>query len=133
MTLVYCDLFVLWVCGLLTCCSFLHLWFTTTLGAELALLAFPADVTRDLPEATRRDFDTWLNVMCGLGKLSRRLVHILQCPGCLSVHVSFWVGVFCGFVGWAYGVLDSWNIPAFTLTCVGTWPWLVHRLRRERV
>lgn len=128
---------VAWLAGLLACCSVLHIWFTTTIGVEIAILfrdVLKVEWLKDakLETMNRQDFTVCL-IGCELrGQLSRRLVHILGCPGCLSVHVSFWLACLDAvllrrYVGYEPAVQDH---AIYVLVCLLTWPWLACHLTR---
>jgi len=128
---------VAWLVGLLACCSCLHIWFTTTIGVEIAILfrdVFKVVWLKDvkLENMSRQEFMVCL-IGCEVrGNLSRRFVHILGCPGCLSIHVSFWLAcldviILRRYVGYEPAAQDH---VIYVLVCLLTWPWLVCRLTK---
>jgi hypothetical protein len=125
---------LIWVAGLLSVASGLYLWFSTSIGAEFAILlrdlGFFKQGTEDALEVmTRRDFSVWLILLESRQKLPRRLVHILQCPGCLSVHLSLLVSLLgCLCAARYVPSLQFLDLAIFSLVCILTWPWLVCRM-----
>lgn len=97
-------------------------WFTTNLPVHvvqlLKLTGFKKNDTKfwasDTPIAfwTKADLDAWkmTNVPAWLDELS-------SCPGCLSMHISFWVATACTIAG---GIP---NILFFCLAWFG-WPYI---------
>lgn len=134
----FLPLFLLWLAGLLTTCTILHLWFTTSLPIELVILLNSVGLLKEqvlhringqpLTEMLRHEFDTWLVLLETKHLVNRRLSHIMQCRGCLSVHaawltmttlmlltgVTFELGWRANLCCWLLG-------PA-------TWPWLACKL-----
>lgn len=128
---------VAWLIGLLACCSVLHIWFTTTIGVEIAILF--RDVLKvewlkgtKLESMSRQDFMVCLTGCEVRGLVSRRLVHILGCPGCLSVHVSFLLACLDAWLVRRYAGYEPvvQDHVIYVLVCFLTWPWLACRLTR---
>lgn len=129
---------LIWVAGLLSVASGLYLWFSTSFGVELAILlragCKPKPGDEELETMTRREFSTWLILLESQQRLPRRLVHILLCPGCLSVHLSLTIGALCGLIAAHYvPTLQMLDVLVLLLTCTVTWPWLVCRLTASSI
>lgn len=133
----FLPLILFWLAGLLTTCTVLHLWFTTTLPIELVLVLRAVGLLKrqvalssaqPMSDMLRYEFDNWLILLETQKLISRRLAHILQCPGCFAVHAAFWIGVVIlaltgatAGMGWRAHVVCELLGPA-------TWPWLVCKM-----
>lgn len=132
----FTPVILFWLVGLLTTCTALHLWFTTSLPIEIAILLHKigllkkqvAAVSHPLPDLLRHEFDTWLILLDSKKLVGRRLAHILQCRGCFSVHAAILISASLLLLSGG-AELHSWRaLLCGFLVGPASWPWLACRL-----
>ncbi len=120
----------LWVGCLLALTSFLFLWFDTSLP-KIVLVTIRRSGWRSTHQDfwppknfhTDKEWRTWLNVMAVEAKLPAWLVDLLGCPGCLSVHAAFWLGLLTLFL-----LPCTRHCLVWVIVCTATLPWLSNYL-----
>jgi hypothetical protein len=118
------QLYTYYLLGMLTTSTVMFLWFSTDLKlhvfqilAKVGLFNMPDDVF------STDDLDTVLLIRHPLtGEL-------LSCPGCFSVHVSFWVAICMSLLA---GIFRVDSIP-FLVACTTTWPVLANLITTKLI
>lgn len=139
MSMYLATLLLAWGAGLLTVCTVLFLHFETTLFLELLLTlkrlgwrkSHPMWQDAGLEYLTPGQTQVWLVMAETRGWLGRGLSHILTCPGCLSVHASFWTAALLLLLLPPDTLITTKACLAFLLSGPATWPWLANRLMRK--
>lgn len=133
------TLLTIWSAGLLTVCTVLFLHFETTLFLELLLTLKRIGWRKGHPMwndpvmeyMTPSQIQMWIIMAETRRWVGRGLSHILTCPGCLSVHVSFWTAALSLLLMPADTLSSTKACLTFLLVCTLTWPWLANRLLRK--
>lgn len=66
--------------------------------------------TLDLNDFASEDFNGWMEA-----RSPGWLAELLSCPGCLSMHLSFWIAIIAQLVTWQFN-------PILFLACWWAWP-----------
>ena len=122
------DQIVIWAVGALSVVSVLMWWFNTGLPTHLfevlrflgwkrkkagfwthTMTLVGKERAIDLKDFSPRDFDEWASE-----RIHPKIIELMNCPGCFSFHVSFWVAA-------TAQCLTGFD-PLFFISCVATWP-----------
>ena len=110
-----------YICGSLVVGSIMMWWFNTNLPIHVVQILKLVGFNKNKPEFyqsetpieywTKVDFDNWKQV-----NIPAWLDELTACPGCLSMHISFWTALF-------FTLLAKENILFFFLAW-GGWPYI---------
>lgn len=116
-----------WTFGLLSVRTILHLWQTTTMPVVCALLAKRLGWRRGDDDlwgsidihTSRPDWLVWCATV--LYQRAPVLAHVMECAGCLAVHISVAVSSVLVLCTWLYGAIwAGWGLIT-TMTVAVLW------------
>ena len=114
----------LYITGSLIVSSIMMWWFNTNLPIHVVQLLHMLGYKKDdesfwysetpIEFWTKTDLDAWK-----IRVLPAWLDELSACPGCLSMHISFWVSIFITLITW-----QGYTSVVFFFTAWGGWPYL---------
>lgn len=130
------HILIAWIVAVLTVSNTLFLWFKTNLAGEIMRVARNAGWHKqdesfwaeDYETRMRHEWVTWASMHVASGRLPRFWVHLLTCPGCLSVWLTAAYTSALGVALYAEGMLPVLGVVYYILLCLHTVPLLSNKL-----